>query len=72
MPAMRMEARGAEVLDLCHRRRHAPCRWWRVRTCGRRLTLVIGRQAASLWFGWSPIVRERDRTLSGQLQCLPR
>ena len=44
---MRMEAGRAEVLDICHRRRHKQVSRRRVRAFGRRLTALIGEQAAS-------------------------
>ena len=47
MPALRVEASGAEVLDLCHGRRRKQSSLGSLCPGGRRLTLALGEQAAS-------------------------
>ena len=44
---MRMEAGGAEVFDLCYGRPRKQSSLWSLRAGGRRLTLALGKQAAS-------------------------
>ena len=72
MPPMRLEAGRAEVLDLCYRWPHKQARRRRVCAFGRRLTALIGEQAASHRRCVSQDLRRRGEIKTAHAKALTR